>query len=119
MKYERGRPSAIYDIQIGDYVPLDEIDQAADKYLGSLPEKFHWKQVNFSPKKNDLLEKFFKGLKEMDTNGAKMAKAYGLQSKAIGELLVNTKVAVTEDDVNKVMVTGFYHAYGPINNYFN
>jgi len=118
-KYERGRPSAIYDIQTGDYVSLDEADKNAGEFLGSLPESFNWKQVNFSPKKNELLEDFFKGLREMDTNGARMAKAYGLNSKAIGELLVDSKVADTEEDVNKVLVTGFYHAYGPINNYFN
>ncbi|MEA1878173.1 MAG: 3-hydroxyacyl-CoA dehydrogenase family protein [Bacteroidota bacterium] len=118
-KYERGRPSAIFDINTGEYAPLDEANKAAGKFLGSLPEAFNWKQVNFSPKKNELLENFFKALGAMNTTGARMAKAYGLNSKAIGELLLNSNVAATEKDVNKVLETGFFHAYGPINNYFN
>lgn len=118
-KYERGRPSAIFDINTGEYVSVDEANRTAEEFLGSLPEAFNWKQVNFSPKKEELLENFFKGLSAMNTTGAKMAKAYGLNSKAIGELLLNSNVAATEKDVNKVLETGFFHAYGPINNYFN
>jgi len=118
-KYERGRPSAIFDITTGEYVSVDDADKYANEFLGSLPEPANWKQINFSPKKNELLENFFKKLSTMNTNGAMMAKAYGLNSKVIGELLVNSKVATSVEDVNRVLVTGFYHAYGPINNYFN
>jgi hypothetical protein len=31
---------------------------------------------------------------------------------------VADNVAAHADDVNTVMLTGFYHAYGPINNFF-
>ncbi|MBT7094250.1 MAG: hypothetical protein HN936_13465, partial [Bacteroidetes bacterium] len=84
-----------------------------------LPQPANWKQVNFSPGKKEMLENFFSKLKSMDTKGAKLARNYVLESKRIGELLVNTGVAASVDDVNKVLETGFYHAYGPINNYFN
>ncbi len=118
-KYERGRPTGIYDIQKEEYVPIDDAVIAADKLLGSLPESLNWKQVNFSPGKEEVLAKFFKSLGSMDTKGAHMAKKFGQNSKTIGELLVNSKVAENPADVNKVLETGFYHAYGPINNYFN
>ena len=39
--------------------------------------------------------------------------------KEIGEKLVSDKVAHNSDDVNTVMLTGFFHAYGPINEYFD
>jgi hypothetical protein len=55
----------------------------------------------------------------MNTLGADLAKRYGRKSKEIGLGLVNEKVADREEDVNTVLLTGFYHAYGPINNYFN
>jgi hypothetical protein len=55
----------------------------------------------------------------MATAGAELARAYGLRSKEIGLDLVKDKVAAREDDVNTVLLTGFYHAYGPINAYFD
>jgi len=33
-------------------------------------------------------------------------------------MLVNTEVAASAEDVNTVLETGFFHAYGPINDYF-
>ena len=55
----------------------------------------------------------------MATPGAELARAYGRRSKEIGLGLVKDKVAAREDDVNTVLLTGFYHAYGPINAYFD
>jgi hypothetical protein len=51
--------------------------------------------------------------------GAELAKAYLKRSDEIGKFLVSSGVANNEEDVNTVMLTGFYHAYGPINNYLN
>ena len=31
----------------------------------------------------------------------------------------DSKVANNADDVNTVMLTGFFHAYGPVNNFFD
>jgi hypothetical protein len=54
----------------------------------------------------------------MDTLGANLAKSYGKRSLEIGKKLVADNVANNDDDVNTVLLTGFYHAYGPINEYF-
>lgn len=118
-KYERGRPVAAYDLNKNDYVPIDPLSQKAADYLGALPENFQWKMVNFSSDKGGMLSQFFSGLKQMDTLGARLAKAYGKNSLAIGRLLVTSGVAATDADVNQVLETGFYHAFGPINTYFN
>jgi hypothetical protein len=48
-----------------------------------------------------------------------MAVDYGKNSGKIGQLLVDMNVADSEKDVNTVLLTGFFHAYGPINEYFN
>jgi hypothetical protein len=76
-----------------------------------------WKKVNFSAERLELLEKMFAEMNKMENAGARIAKAYNKRSNEIGHLLVNTNVAKTVDDVNTVMLTGFYHAYGPVNEY--
>jgi hypothetical protein len=69
--------------------------------------------------KEDLLQEIFRELKGMNTLGATLAKTYALRSKEIGLRLVQDKVAGNTQDVNTVLLTGFYHAYGPINNYLD
>jgi len=49
--------------------------------------------------------------------GTALTKAYALKSKEIGIYLVTNKVAFSEKDVNTVLLTGFFHAYGPVNDY--
>ena len=49
--------------------------------------------------------------------GAQLAKKYNTRSNEIGNYLVSSNVANNAEDVNTVMLTGFYHAYGPINEF--
>ncbi|MGB4124216.1 MAG: hypothetical protein WBK40_08435, partial [Bacteroidales bacterium] len=76
-----------------------------------------WKSVNFSKNKEELLKAYFAAIKGMDTVGAQLAKVCHNRSAQIGKQLVNSGVANSDEDVNTVLLTGFYHAYGPINNY--
>jgi hypothetical protein len=69
--------------------------------------------------RSEYLDGYFRELRGAATTGAKLARAYGRRSKEIGLGLVTDKVAAREDDVNTVLLTGFYHAYGPINAYFD
>ncbi len=118
LKYEKGRPVAIYDLDKGEYIAIDSFKGVVKERLGDMPAAWKpWKEVNFSPEKEELLANYFAELKTLDTLGAKLAKAYLKRSNEIGELLVNSKVANKKEDVNTVMLTGFYHAYGPINSY--
>jgi len=68
--------------------------------------------------KDEVLLKFYNDMKVLDTLGSKLAVAYGRRSNAIGEGLVADNVAHSKEDVNTVLLTGFFHSYGPINNYF-
>jgi len=118
LKYERGRPVGIYDPDKKAYVAIADFSEKCDALLGAMAKSYKpWKAVNFSKKKADLLDTYFAELNGMDTMGAKLAKAYNTRSNEIGKQLVNTGVAHNDDDVNTVMLTGFFHAYGPINNY--
>jgi 3-hydroxyacyl-CoA dehydrogenase len=120
LKYEKGRPAAVYDPAKKAYVPMAELAAAVDPKLGPPPEGLKpWKTVVGDPDKGKYLEGFYAGLKGQSTPGAKLAVDYGRKSKEIGLGLVRDKVAAREDDVNTVLLTGFYHAYGPINSYFD
>jgi len=118
-KYERGRPAAVYSLESGDYVPIETFSGIIRSSLGDAPVQPKWKEVNFSKNKNEILSGYFKALKQSESFGAKLAMAYGKESQRIARLLVDSKVAATTDDVNTVLETGFYHAYGPVNEYFN
>jgi 3-hydroxyacyl-CoA dehydrogenase len=120
LKYEKGRPAGVLDPEKKAYVPFAELAPKYDEILGPLPSQAKpWKQVIAAPDKGNILAAHFRQLKEMRTLGAELAEKYGRRSKDIGLGLVKDKVAAREDDVNTVLLTGFYHAYGPINSYFD
>ena len=120
LKYEKGRPSGVLDPEKKTYVPFADLAPKCDEKLGPLPSQAKpWKQVIAAPDKGNILDAHFRQLREMRTLGAELAKKYGRRSKDIGLGLVKDKVAAKDDDVNTVLLTGFYHAYGPINAYFD
>ena len=119
LKYERGKPVAVFNPDTKEYVDISEFSAKCDEKLGALPQSWKpWKVVNFSRGKKDaMLDTYFGELASMNTLGAELAKKYNAKSNEIGNLLVSSGVANSADDVNTVMLTGFYHAYGPINNF--
>jgi len=120
LKYEKGRPAGVYDLEKKAYVPVVAIAARRDSQLGPPPNLMKsWKQVIGLADKSAFLDGYFKQLRDMATPGAELAKAYGRRSKEIGLGLVKDGVAGRDDDVNTVLLTGFYHAYGPINTYFD
>jgi hypothetical protein len=119
LKYEKGRPAGVYDPDARAYAPLAEIAARCDERLGPLPASARpWKGVMALADKPGYLEAYFKELRGLKTLGAELAVRYGRNAKEIGLGLVRDGVARRDEDVNTVMLTGFYHAYGPINGYF-
>lgn len=120
LKYEKNRPAGIYDPEKGQYKMFDPKGWSGelDKKLGTFPEGHApWRSLLVDPKKGEKLSVYFKNLKASDTMGAKLARAYLKNSKEIGDFLVKTGVAQSAQDVNDVLLNGFYHLYGPINDY--
>jgi 3-hydroxyacyl-CoA dehydrogenase len=119
LKYERGKPIAVFNPDTKQYVDIATFQAACDTKLGVMPKSWSpWKVVNFSRgKKDQMLKTYFNELGTMKTFGAQMAKKYNTRSNEIGNYLVSSNVANNAEDVNTVMLTGFYHAYGPINQY--
>ncbi len=119
LKYEKGRPAAVFDPDKKEYVPISAFQEKCDEKLGPLPENvLPWKAAVGHKDKEKFLQEYFSNLNKMDTFGAELAKRYGKRSKEIALELVKSGVAKTEQDVNTVLLTGFYHVYGPINEYF-
>ena len=117
LKYEKGKITGVYDPEKNIYVPVAELQGKADAFLGFMPEVRPWKSVVGSPKKEEILKAYFKELRDTKSRGAEFTIAYARRSREIGIHLVNTGVALSEKDVNTVLLTGFYHAYGPVNDY--
>lgn len=120
LKYEKGKVAGVYDPDKKSYISVDDIAAKCNEKLGSMPKSIKpWKAVVGNPAKDQIFKQYFAELKTMDTLGAKIATQYAIRSKQIGLKLVSDKVALNEKDVNTVLLTGFFHAYGPINDYLN
>jgi 3-hydroxyacyl-CoA dehydrogenase len=119
LQYEKNKPVGIYNPDTKEYIEIKKFQLKCDEILGDLPVSWRpWKVINFSKdKKEEMLRAYFNELGSMKTKGAEWAKKYHFRSNEIGNKLVTDKVANTKEDVNTVMLTGFFHAYGPVNDY--
>lgn len=119
-QYLGGKPYAIYDPAQRNYIKIEDIQARCHEYLAPFPSSHvTWKNIIGNPNKEQLLETYFTQLKVLNTPGSQLAVNYGRRSKEIAIKLVSDNVARTPGDVNTVMLTGFFHAYGPINTYFD
>jgi 3-hydroxyacyl-CoA dehydrogenase len=118
-KYQKGKPAAIYDLAAQAYVDLDAPWAAeALARLGSLPEPaLAWKALSRDPDPEPRLRAWFGAIQGMDSLGAAMARDHLRASRATGLKLVDQGVAARPEDVNDVLKLGFFHVYGPINDY--
>lgn len=120
LKYERGRPAAVYDLEEGTYVTVDSAGWSGDidRALGPLPKGWApWRALLRDPACQEKLAAYFAALAQTHTVGADLAKAYIARSRAIAEQLVQRGVADGVEDVNGVLTNGFYHLYGPVTDF--
>jgi len=117
-KYVKGKPVPVIDKISGSYIDIDTFREIADAWLGGVPaEVLPWKTLVKVTDKDIVLNPAFKALQVSPVKGAGLAVSYVLNSREIARKLVSDGVAHNENDVNTVLLTGFFHAYGPINNY--
>lgn len=119
LRYEKGAVTAVYDISQKAYIEISSFSGKCDQLLGSLPENYKpWRTAVRLSDKDSHFSAYFDAMKQSGELGAKLAVAYGKNSDAIGRKLVSDGIARNHDDVNTVMLTGFFHAFNPVNNYF-
>lgn len=121
-RYENGRPKEIYSFSQQNYVPLEGSPgfAAIDQELGPLPHTHQpWKVLLKDEQRGEKLEAYFEELFKGETPGKAMAQCFLRKSRHIAESLVKQGVADKVEDVNTVLVNGFFHLYGPANNYYS
>lgn len=119
-RYQKGAAIAVFNPEKGDYQSFDEIAPACDQWLGALPQGWlSWKQVMRLGDRNAQLMNHFAALRLMTDNGARLSVEYASRAAEVARGLVADGVANSTDDVNTVMMTGFFHSYGPVNTYLN
>lgn len=117
-KYEKGRPVAVYNMSKNEYIAFDSFSEKTNAWLGTIPAStVPWKNLVRAADKDALASEAFAAYKKSAGKGASLALAYARHSRAIGSKLVSDSVARSADDVNTVMLTGFFHAYGPVNDF--
>ena len=118
MKYEKGAPVGVYDLEKDTYAELSGIKEKLDATIGTPPEGFNpWKKLLKDADKESKLAAYFGNLKTAEGFGAELARNYMQRSKEIGQSLLDDGVALSADDVNAVLMNGFFWLYGPINEY--
>ena len=118
--YAKGKPVSVYDFEKRAYQPLEAAWTAPfDAALGVLPAGFvPWKTLSRDAGKDAVLRGYFANLGQAQgALGAKLAWTHLKRSKEIGQGLVSGGVAARPEDVNDVLLNGFFHLYGPINEY--
>lgn len=120
LKYEGGKVVGVYDNAQQKYLSIHEgrWQEVIDSQIGQLPESHEpWKNLLKDADRDAKLQRYFSELSESRTLGAKLAINYLKHSKSIGEHLVSGGVADSADDVNSVLMNGFFHLYGPVNSF--
>jgi hypothetical protein len=121
LRYEKGKPVAIFDPDTRDYMPMDPaFVRDMDDHLGAHPDPgLTWKSLSRDPGRQAKLRAYFKTLKDLDTLGAGMARNHFLGSLEVALDLVRQGVAASAQDVNEVLTLGFFHLYGPVNDFLD
>jgi hypothetical protein len=119
LKYEKGKPAGVYDPETKAYAPLDAAwTRDADEALGAHPSPgLSWKGLSKDHGKDEKLRAHFGAVKSSSALGARIARSCLEASLTTGRMLVDTGVAASAKDVNDVLTLGFFHLYGPVNDY--
>jgi 3-hydroxyacyl-CoA dehydrogenase len=120
LKYDNNRPFGVFCPGEGKYQEFDEAGWTGEvnNKIGAYPDGWQpWKGLLKAADQQDKIRQHFEQLKSSNTLGAELAIKYLKRSKEIGQYLVDSGIAQNAEDVNGVLMNGFYHLYGPINDY--
>lgn len=109
-KYSQGEIIAVFNGN--EYISISNNNQE-NAY------SYSWKELKKSNDLENQLNSHFSNLKESNSFRSRLALEYGNTCKQIGLGLVNKQIAYNAEDVNKVMILGFHHLYGPVNKFFD
>ena len=117
LRYEKGRPTGVWDLEKREYAP---IDPAWREVLGAHPDPaVSWKALQGQASRSERLRTYFGALARSGGLGAEIALRYARASQEVALRLVEQGVAECPEDVNAVLELGFFHLYGPINDFLS
>jgi 3-hydroxyacyl-CoA dehydrogenase len=110
-QYDHGRIQGIYDLEAGQYVPLESCTwkKDCDAWLGTPPSNFTWKSLSQHPKMAEQVQRYYSLLSEEKTHGAELAKRFLAHLQQTIQGLVDNQIASSAEDVNSILKKGFYH----------
>lgn len=120
LKYENNRPVGVFCPREGKYQMFDEAGWTGEvnKKIGVYPDGWQpWKGLLKAKDQEDKIRQHFEQLQALKNLCSELAIKYLKRSKEIGQYLVDSGIAQKVEDVNGVLMNGFYHLYGPINDY--
>lgn len=118
-QYEKGAIQGVYSLEKKSYTTVEEVKGRVQEYLGVLPPSWpSWKELVKSKEKSQQLEQCWSQLWEQEGRGGEMAREFLIQSREIGEKLLDQGVASNPSHVNTVLECGFYHLHGPVTERF-
>ncbi len=110
--YEGHAMKQVYSLEKKAYVDLP------GNLLGTLPKgHLPWKALSKQKGKEKVLQAYFEQLFQMETPQARLAQQHLVKSRDLARRLVKDGVAHRIEDINTVIMNGFYHLYGPDNAY--
>ena len=116
-KYEKGKITAVLEFSTNTYIESDRLaGKVKDSYGDFIPE-YSWKQLSRDRSKDTKIADHFAKLRKQDSTGCRIAHNYLDTLKGIGRDIVEKGVTDKKEDINSVMILGFYQLYGPINNH--
>ncbi|HRY33022.1 MAG TPA: 3-hydroxyacyl-CoA dehydrogenase family protein [Bacteroidales bacterium] len=118
LQYDKGKITGVYCLTRDGYAHHNDFEERCNQRLGAMPEGTPaWKNAVRVSDKDSLFKPHFEKMKNQDSLGARLAVEYASESARIARQLVTDGVANQVEDVNTVLLTGFFHAYGPVNEY--
>ncbi|MCG8582137.1 MAG: 3-hydroxyacyl-CoA dehydrogenase family protein [Bacteroidales bacterium] len=116
-RYSKGKAVEVLDIDSQQYISIDTIEAKVNDFLAVKTKTYSWNQLSRSKYKEKHLNEYFESINQEKSKGASLAKDYMQSMKAIGQKLYEDGVTKSIDNVNAVMMNGFYYLYGPVNNF--
>jgi 3-hydroxyacyl-CoA dehydrogenase len=116
-RYEKGKPIDVYDNSKSGYVAINTVKEEINNYLNSLSTEYTWKALSRDKHVAEKLQNHFSALHQSNSKGAALAIEYLEAMKGIGQQLLESGATTVPEDINKVMMLGFYQLYGPLNNF--
>lgn len=114
--YEKSMLKGIYSFSKGKYIPFADATWVLriDRSLGKMPIGHQsWKTMQKDPHRDEKLRTYFEHLQEMNTLGGQLAQGFLQNSRQIANTLMHEGILSSQQDLNTVLVNGFYHLYVP------